>query len=197
MISNVQATGVGGWIEPVGKRVVGCHITGLPGFPIEDVTLSNIRIRFKGGGTTEDALREIPERPEAYPGCRMYGTLPAYGFYVRHAKSIEFHHLDLGFDKAEYRPGLVFDDVKDLEIFDFDAESVASTKALIWLKQVRGAFIHGCSPRNPVTTFVRVDGNESDEITLMNNNMSKVKQILETCRQTIEYAVYLDNNRTR
>ena len=197
MISNVQATGVGGWIEPVGKRVVGCHITGLPGFPIEDVTLSNIRIRFKGGGTTEDALREIPERPEAYPGCRMYGTLPAYGFYVRHAKRIEFHHLDLGFDKAENRPGLVLDDVKDLEIFDFDAESTASTKALIWLKQVRGAFIHGCSPRNPVTTFVRVDGNESDEITLMNNNMSKVKRILDTGRQTKENAVYLDNNQTR
>ena len=196
-ISNVQASEVGGRIEPVGKRVVGCHITGLPGFPIEDVTLSNIRIRFKGGGTAEDALREIPERPEAYPSCRMYGTLPAYGFYVRHAERVEFHHLDLGFEKTELRPAMVFNDVKDLEIFDFDAESTASTNALIWLKQVRGAFIHGCSPRNPVTTFVRVDGNESDDITLMNNNMSRVKRILERGKQTKENAIYLDNNRTR
>ena len=197
MISNVQASEVGGWIEPVGKRVVGCHITGLPGFAVEDVTLSNIRIRFKGGGTAEDANREIPERPEAYPSCRMYGTLPAYGFYVRHAKSIEFHHVDLGFDNPELRPAMVFDDVEDLEIFDFDAESTASTNALIWLKQVRGAFIHGCSPRNPVTTFVRVDGNESDDITLLNNNMINVKRILETGKQTKKKAAYPDNNRTK
>jgi len=194
MISNVQATDVGGWIEPVGKRVVGCHITGLPGFSIEGVTLSNIRIRFKGGGTAEDAVREIPERPEAYPSCRMYGTLPAYGFYVRHVKTIAFHHVDLGFDNPELRPAMVFDDVKDLEIFDFDAEGRPLTKALIWLKQVDGALIHGCRPSGSVGTFLRVDGNKSDGITLMNNDMSKVKRILERGKEVRKNTVYLGNN---
>lgn len=32
-----------------------CIISGIPGHYIEDVTLSNIRIVYKGGGTTEDA----------------------------------------------------------------------------------------------------------------------------------------------
>lgn len=188
IISSIQAVGVG---------PIGCSITGLPGHPVENVTLENIRINYQGGGSREDTYRQIPENEKKYPEHSMFGTLPAYGFYVRHAKNVRFHHIDLEFEKQDHRPAMVFDDVKDLEIFDFDAESTTSTNALIWLKQVRGAFIHGCSPRNPVTTFVRVDGNESDDITLMNNNMSKVKRILERGKQTKENAIYLDNNRTR
>ena len=196
IISNIQAIEVGGWIEPIGKRVIGCHITGLPGFGVENVTLDNIRIKFKGGGTVKDALREIPERPEAYPSCRMFGTLPAYGFYVRHAKNIEFHHLDLGFQNEDLRPALVFDDVKDLEIFDLDAESTPLTKALIWFKHVDGAFVHGCRPPSMVTTLLQVDGDRSNNITVMNNDMSNVKHALDMGKGTREHIVYLCHNRS-
>ena len=82
----------------MGKRVVGCSITGLPEAAVENVTLENIRIQFKGGGTADDVLREIPEKPAAYPSCRMFGTLPAYGFFVRHAKQISFRNVDLSFE---------------------------------------------------------------------------------------------------
>jgi len=144
----------------------------------------------------KDALREIPERPEAYPSCRMFGTLPAYGFYVRHAKNIEFHHLDLGFQNEDLRPALVFDDVKDLEIFDLDAESTPLTKALIWFKHVDGAFVHGCRPPSMVTTLLQVDGDRSNNITVMNNDMSNVKHALDMGKGTREHIVYLCHNRS-
>ncbi len=53
-------------------------IAGLPGHPVEDVYLSNIRIIYKGGGTREDAAREVPENETAYPEPSMFGTLPVY-----------------------------------------------------------------------------------------------------------------------
>jgi len=188
IVSNVQA---------VGADMTGCSITGLPGFAVENVTVENVRIRFRGGGSRSHATREIPEVPEAYPEYKMFGILPAYGFYVRHAKNVRFNHIDLGFEEADERPAFVCDDVTDLDILDLDAEGTPSAHALIWLKQVDGAFIHGCRPRATVTTFVRVDGDSSNDITLMNNDVSRVARVLEKGESVGENAVYIRNNRTR
>src|ERR1039457_2601553 len=61
-ISNVEAMGAGD---------IGSSITGLPGFPVEDVLLENIRIVSSGGGTEEQARCEVPEIPDAYPEYNM------------------------------------------------------------------------------------------------------------------------------
>ena len=207
-ISNVQATGVGGWSpECVAGKVycyktpispkTGLSITGLPGHPVENVTLQNIRLRFAGGGTPEDVGREIPELPEKYPETDMFGVLPAYGFFVRHAKNIKLHNMDLGFDNEDLRPALALDDVEDLDIFGLHAQSAPSSHSLIWLKQVRGAMIHGCRPHTQVKTFVRVDGDQCEEITVMNNDLANVEHVLDKSEQTEDGAVWVNNNRVR
>lgn len=179
-ISNVQTTRVGDWIERPGKRVIGCSITGLPGHPVENVTLDNIRIQFKGGGTLEDAAREIPERPDAYPSCRMFGTLPAYGFFVRHVRNIRFRNVDLTFAHNDHRPALICDDVTDVEITGFDAQRTPDTAhGLIWLRQTRDAWIHGCRLTRPTQTFLRVDGDKSTGISLNGNDLRKADKAIE------------------
>ncbi|MHC4435497.1 MAG: hypothetical protein ACYTBS_27015, partial [Planctomycetota bacterium] len=70
VVNNIVATEVSS---------VGCSITGLPGHPVENVSLSNVKLTFEGGGTREDASREIPEKAASYPESTMFGTLPAYG----------------------------------------------------------------------------------------------------------------------
>ncbi len=70
-----------------GELRSGINITGLPGHPVEGVTFSNIHITFHGGGTAEEAVRrDVPEMPDYYPEYHMFGTLPAYALYVRHAR---------------------------------------------------------------------------------------------------------------
>ena len=184
-ISNIQATGA---------SRTGCSITGLPGFPVENVTLDNIRIRFAGDGSKQDALRDVPECAEDYPEDTMFGFLPAYGFYCRHASNVKMRHLDLGFEKEDHRPALVFEDVQDLDVFDLDAQAHPSALALIWLKHVDGAVIHGCRAPDTVTTFVRLDGNRSKDVTLMNNDLTKVQHVLEKANDVGENAVHLDKN---
>jgi polygalacturonase len=92
-------------------------IAGLPGHDIEDVTLSNIRIRYKGGGTKADAERVVPENEKSYPEPSMFGVIPAYGFYVRHARGITFDNVDVAFDKPDERSAFVLDDVKDVAFY--------------------------------------------------------------------------------
>jgi polygalacturonase len=101
-------------------------IAGLSGHDIEDVRLSNIRIHYKGGGTKEDALRQVPENEKNYPEPSMFGNLPAYGFYVRHAKGITFDNVDVSFMKDDERPAFVLDDVKSVSFFRIKAQKISS-----------------------------------------------------------------------
>jgi hypothetical protein len=104
-ITNIQATGAG---------PTGCAIAGLPGHPIENLTMENIRIEFDGGGTVQDAKRAVPENPEKYPEHSMFGRLPAYGLYFRHVKGLRTRNLNLTTSKADARPAIAKDDVEDL-----------------------------------------------------------------------------------
>ena len=186
IISNVQAVGVG---------KIGCSITGLPGHPVENVTMENIRIRYEGGGSSEDAKREIPEHPKKYPSCGMFGTLPAYGFFVRHAENVRFQHIDLAFEQDDHRPALICDDVSHLKIFDLDSKSIASTQAVIRLKNTNSVFIHGCQPQKTPTTFLRMEGEQSRNIVLMNNDFTQVRNVWQKAKEVKDNAVYSANNR--
>ncbi|MBM4028087.1 MAG: glycoside hydrolase, partial [Planctomycetes bacterium] len=86
---------------------VGCSITGLPDHPIENVTLSNIRLGFDGGGTRPEASREIPERADAYPESTMFGMLPAYGFFCRHVQGLVLQNVHLQTATPDHRHALV------------------------------------------------------------------------------------------
>ncbi|MBC7796475.1 MAG: right-handed parallel beta-helix repeat-containing protein, partial [Pyrinomonadaceae bacterium] len=106
-------------------------IAGLAESPVEDVRLSNIRIHYKGGGTREDAMREPPENEKHYPEPSMFGVLPAYGFYVRHARGITFDNVEVSFEKEDARPAFLLDDVKNVEFFRTNAQLVAGAKMFV------------------------------------------------------------------
>lgn len=106
-------------------------IAGLNGHDIEDVRLSNITIRYKGGGTKADAAREVPENEKSYPEPSMFGVIPAYGFYVRHARGIVFDNVDVSFDKTDERPAFILDDVKDAAFYRTKARLAPDAKMFV------------------------------------------------------------------
>jgi len=90
---------------------MGCSITGLPGHPIENVWLSDISIQHKGG-VMEKELPQIAEtvkdeKEKAYPESTMWGNLPAKGFFVRHARNIQFHNIQVLTEQPDARPDYV------------------------------------------------------------------------------------------
>jgi polygalacturonase len=112
-----------------------CTIAGLPGNPIEDIHLSNIRIYYKGGGTKEQAAREIPENENKYPEPGMFGVAPVYGLFVRHAKDIKISDVEFNFLEPEYRPGFLFDDVNGVDMRDVKVQRAENSSVII-LKNV-------------------------------------------------------------
>lgn len=101
-------------------------VAGLAESPVEDVRLSNIRIHYKGGGTKEDAARVVPENEKNYPEPSMFGPIPAYGFYVRHARGITFDNVKVTYEKDEQRPAFMLDNVKGIDLFRIDAQPTAA-----------------------------------------------------------------------
>lgn len=103
-------------------------IAGLAESPIEDVRLSNIRIHYRGGGSAEDAKREVPENEKSYPEPSMFGKLPAYGFYLRHVRGATFDNVEVSYETSEARPAFTLDDVKGIEFFRTNAEVSGGAK---------------------------------------------------------------------
>ncbi len=91
-------------------------ISGIPDAQIEDVSFSNISIHFNGGYTKEDGALMPSESIKNYPEPWMFGTIPASGFYVRHAKNMYFSNIRLYYKNSDQRPLFIYDDVTNAYI---------------------------------------------------------------------------------
>jgi polygalacturonase len=99
----------------------GSNITGIPGFPIEDVKISDVYVECVGGGTPDQAKIVVPEKENAYPEPGMLGTLPAYGFYFRHLNRLEMSHVEVNPLAPDARPMIYTDDVHRADFFAITA----------------------------------------------------------------------------
>ncbi|MEJ7737166.1 MAG: glycosyl hydrolase family 28 protein [Chitinophagaceae bacterium] len=99
-------------------------IVGIPGYEIENVVLENIEISYPGRASKGMAyvplsrLQQVPEYEKSYPEFSMFGELPAWGFYVRHARGITFKNIKLKLANEDFRPAFIFDDVKDVNMHE-------------------------------------------------------------------------------
>lgn len=99
-------------------------ISGIPGHAIEDVHISDVQFFVKGGGSEEQARIVPPEREDAYPEPTMFGILPAYGFYIRHAKGIVLSDIKIRCEQPDERPAVVLNDVQNIDLRFMDLQKV-------------------------------------------------------------------------
>ncbi|MFH1737580.1 MAG: glycoside hydrolase family 28 protein [bacterium] len=188
MIRNVIASDIG---------PTGCSITGLPGHPVENVSLSDIRITFEGGGEKTDADREIPEVPEEYPEFNMFeGPLPAYGFYSRHVQGLRLSNIDLTWEKPDARSALFCEDVEDLELDRFSGRCLPDGLPMMVLKDVRRALIRGCLVPEDTNVFLRLQG-ETKQVSVIGNDLSLAETPFEFTDGTPTSGFYSVNNREK
>jgi hypothetical protein len=103
-IRNVRARNIG---------LIGLLINGIPGFPVEALTLENIDLELPGGGTAEAARMRLPENEKAYPEFEMFGKiLPACGIYARHVRGLKLQMVRTSLLKPDARPATVLVDVE-------------------------------------------------------------------------------------
>jgi hypothetical protein len=105
---------------PFFHNIFPSSVTGIPGHPVENVSLENIEIIYPGRGNNGmanrplDRLDQVPENVSEYPEFSMFGELPCWGLYVRHMDGLSLKNIKLSIDAPDYRPSMVFDQVNNL-----------------------------------------------------------------------------------
>lgn len=122
-ISNVVAHDV--------SATSGILILGLPGTPIEDVSLSDIFIEFRGGGTAQQAMREVPELEREYPEPSRFGTMPSWGLFARHVRNLTLSDIELRTLAEDKRPPVILDDVAGVRLDNVKAPAALSVEPMV------------------------------------------------------------------
>lgn len=107
-ISDIDAQGI--------DHRFAATIAGLPGHPVDDVTMRDIHLSYRGGGTAADAARRPDELADAYPEPSMFGVTPAWGLWVRHAHGLRVSGLHLTTLTPDARPPLRVEDASDMTV---------------------------------------------------------------------------------
>jgi hypothetical protein len=161
MVSNMTITGGGG-----------IFISGVMEKHIEGLTLENIRINITGGRNTK--YHEDPPYPFTVFGHRV----APFDIFCRYADDLKLRNIQLQWPESEdeyFGSAIRCWSVKDLEIAGFSGrQSLHSKSPAIWLKEVKGAFIHNC--KSPAGTGIVLKLDEgTDNVTLIGNEFSQAK----------------------
>jgi len=103
LISNVVVS-----MASTGQAAI---VGGIPRHEIEDVRFSNILLQVPGGGTKQQAAINPPEDETDYPEPNSFGSMPAYGFFIRHVNGIELRDIEIQTLQPDARPAFVLSDV--------------------------------------------------------------------------------------
>ncbi|MCC5930588.1 MAG: right-handed parallel beta-helix repeat-containing protein [Cyclobacteriaceae bacterium] len=96
-------------------------LTGLPGHYIENVIIRDVQFVVSGGGTKQDAKKDVKEfTPELlgnwWPEFHLTGTLPAHGIFLRHMKNVTIDNFQIRTIEKDERPAIIADDVKNMNL---------------------------------------------------------------------------------
>ncbi len=118
--SNINVYDVGG--RPKFPEVGAGMVMGIPGNYIEDLTLSNIRIYYRGGASKDAIDKEVAQNIDMYPDPYRWHSLPAYGMYFRYVKGLRVNNVVLRYMNRDERPAFVLDDVHGATFNNIDAQ---------------------------------------------------------------------------
>ena len=108
-------------------------LSGIPGYAIEDIKLSDIYQQHVGGASQESVAVRPPEFETKYPDPGMFGPMPSQGFYFRHLRNLEVSHVEVAAASPDPRPSFYLTHV---DRADFIAVTAPTTNPAFHLEQV-------------------------------------------------------------
>jgi polygalacturonase len=116
---------------------IGNILSGIPGYPIEDIKIANFYMQHKGGISPEQAEIVPPEAVDKYPDPAVFGPMPAHGFFLRHLRHLEMSHVEIAPMATDGRPAFVLEDVERADFLAITAPISPPAFALRHAKDIR------------------------------------------------------------
>jgi hypothetical protein len=137
---------------------------------LEDIALSDVRITYGGGGTAEEASREVPQVAGEY---FEIGTPPAYAVYARNVRGLSLNGVKFDVQNPDLRPAIVLDHVSKAALNGVTAQGNPAAKAVLRFVETRDALVTAPRLSSSAGVFLLVEGSGSQAITLDGGDLSR------------------------
>lgn len=97
----------------------------------KNISLSNIRLQYRGGGSAELAKRQYREQGTNYPEPKFAKETPAFGLFARHVNNLEVDNVSFTTIKPDYRPAIMLEDVKNERFTQIKADVQKGSKLIV------------------------------------------------------------------
>jgi hypothetical protein len=171
----------------------GSSITGIPGFPVENVSLENIRFYYAGGGTTEEANRQIPEKEKSYPDALMFDNLSAYGLFCRHVNNLKMNNVECYSLSADMRPAFYFEKTASLNLTDIQADYSDGKHALIKMKNVSKALLRNIQASEKCRALLQIEGSKTRNIRISEMDSENFEKLVTSSDGVIKKEIKILN----
>jgi hypothetical protein len=151
------------------------------------------RIAFQEDFGKKITVSEVPEKPGDYPEYSMFGPLPAFGLFCRHAKQIVFSNCRVESEVTDYRSAFVFHDVDRLSIDGLFASSLPQSNPVLLLVDVTHALLSRCVAAEGTPTYLRLEG-RCKWISLSLSDLSPARMPLSSERALEDQEFRLDGS---
>jgi hypothetical protein len=145
-------------------------INGVGSEFIEEISFHDVHVRYEGGGTAEEAIREIPKLAGEY---FEIGTPPAYGLYARNVRGLTLHNVRLEVSAPDLRPAVIFDNVTDAGISGLSAQGNSQAEAVLRFNDTHSVLLTASRVLTPATVFLKLEGTANEGITIDGGDLSK------------------------
>jgi len=152
-----------------GVKVAAAFIFGLAEMPLQDLALHDISVSLSGR-----AEPDIPEMADGLqPTCRA-------GFHVHSVQRLRLHNIEVS---EQLGAAFYLSDVSDVDLSACTTPTPQADSPVIELRDVRGAFVHGCRASTGTGPFLRVAGEASRDICLSGNDLKSADQAFTLDRE--------------
>ena len=154
---------------------------------LENVVFSNVHITYGGGGTAEEARREVPQIAGEY---FEIGTPPAYGLYARRVRGLSLSNVRFNVEQPDLRPAVVLDRSSDVAISALNIQGNPQASALRFIDS-SDALVTAPRLLTSAAVFLQVEGASTQSITVDGGDISKAAKPFSLSSGATEKSVRL------
>ena len=142
---------------------------------LEQISFQDVHVSYEGGGTAEEAVRDVPKLAGEY---FEIGVPPAYGIYARNVRGLTLNNIRLEATQPDLRPAIIFDNVADSSVNGLSAQGNQQAHSLLRFIDTREVLLTASRVLTPAAAFLELEGAASDGITIDGGDLSKASKPL-------------------
>jgi len=138
---------------------------------LENISFSNVHLRFGGGGTADEAARR--DVPKVFGEYFELGPIPAYGLYARNARGLTLDNVRFEVSTPDLRPAVIFDHVEDAALYGLSVQGNPQAESVLRFIDSKQTLLTAPRVLTAAGPFLQLEGESNEGIIVEGGDLSK------------------------